>query len=145
MENPPHLGFSVRYRLGEYLAFVTEHSFATEEALRKTRGATRVLAYLFQRVVTTLAYVYKMYRVGRCDFVITPAGVSRRTKRGTSSVQWSSVRAVHTYSPGYLVELQQGAVPIPFRVLDAGQQALFCRLVPESFGLHGRVDEARGS
>ncbi|HEY4530522.1 MAG TPA: YcxB family protein [Luteimonas sp.] len=121
------LEFSVRYRLGEYLAFVTEHGFATEAALRETRGATRMLAQAFQRAVASLAYTYKMSRVGRCHFVVTASGLSRRTRLGTSSIEWSSVRAVHTYTRGYLVELQQGAVPIPFRVLDARQRALFLR------------------
>lgn len=130
MDSSPQVKFSVRYRMGEYLTFVTEHSFATEEALRDTRGAKRLLAHVFQRTVAGVAFVYKVGRLGRCDFVITPAGLSRRTKLGTSSVEWSSVRAVHTYTPGYLVELEQGAVPIPFRVLSGKQRDLFCTFVP---------------
>ncbi|HIY71465.1 MAG TPA: YcxB family protein [Candidatus Luteimonas excrementigallinarum] len=126
MDSPSEIRFSVRYRLGEYLVFVTEHSFETEEALSATRGATRLLAQLFQRTVASVAFLHKMSRLGECDFVITAAGLSRRTKLGTSSVPWSSVKAVHTCTPGYLVELQQGAVPIPFRVLDQQQRELFC-------------------
>ena len=135
MDSSSRVEFSVRYRLGEYLTFVTEHSFATEEALRDTQGARRLLAHLLQRAVATLAFFYKMGRVGRCDFVITSTGLSRRTKLGTSSVEWSSVKAVHTYTPGYLVELQQGAVPIPFRVLGREQRDLICTFVSQGLAL----------
>lgn len=126
MDSSSEIRFSVRYRLGEYLAFVTEHSFQTEEALRETRGAKRLVARLFLQAVASVGFLYKIARLGRCDFVITAAGLSRRTKLGTSSVPWSSVRAVHICTPGYLVELREGAVPIPFRVLGQQQRELFC-------------------
>lgn len=125
MGRSPQVKFSVHYRLWEYLTFVTEHSFETDEALRDTRGIKRLLAELLQRFLASLAFFYKTGRLGQCDFVISSAGLSRQTKIGMSSIPWSSVRAVHTYSPGYLVELDQGAVPIPFRVLSEQQRALF--------------------
>lgn len=124
--NPsPRVEFHVRYRLGEYLHFVTEHAFDADETLRTLGGARRHLARLMLLSVATIGFMYKTLRLGRCHFSIDAAGLSRRTRRGAGSVAWSEVKAVHTYSQGFLIELGHGAVPIPFRVLSTGQQARF--------------------
>lgn len=120
--------FSVTYRLREYLDFVTEHSFDTEEALRSTRGLKRHLIKMAQRAIATIGFFYKMSRVGPCHFVIDVAGLNRRSKNGEGSVPWSRVKAVHTYTRGFLVELESGAMPIPFRVLSDQQRESFCAL-----------------
>jgi len=122
MSLPIQVEFSVSYRLREYLAFVTEHSFETEDALRSARGVKRRLIKLAQMAIATVGFFYKMSRVGRCDFVIDSDGVRRRSKNGSGSVPWSKVKAIHTYSPGYLIELEHGAMPIPFRVLNLPQR-----------------------
>jgi hypothetical protein len=126
MNASSQIEFSVHYRLGEYLEFVTEHSFDTEEALRNTRGLKRRLIQIAQRAIATIGFFYKMSRVGRCDFIVDSSGVTRHSKNGAGSVPWPKVKAVHIYSPGYLIELQSGAMPIPFRVLDLDQRELFC-------------------
>ncbi len=123
MDHSPHVEFSVRYRLGEYLKFVTEHAFDVQDDLRALRGARRNLARIVLQVVAALGFVYKSFRIGRCDFSIDACGVSRRTRRGPGSVPWSRVKAVHSYSIGFLIELENGAMPIPFRVLSAEQRS----------------------
>lgn len=128
MKSPSQIEFSVNYRLREYLSYVTEHSFDTEEALRNTRGFKRRLIKLVQMAIATLFFFYKVSRVGQCNFVIDSDGVRRRSKSGAGSVPWSRVKTIHTYSPGYLVELEQGAMPIPFRVLNIRQRELLCTL-----------------
>ncbi|MGY0653101.1 YcxB family protein [Luteimonas sp. A537] len=125
MDTLSRIEFSVRYRLGEYLHFVTEHAFDTDDALRTLSGVRRHLARITLQCVATIGFVYKSSRVGRCDFTIDATGVSRRTKGGPGSVGWSRVKAVHTYSRGFLIELESGAMPIPFRVLSPEQQAQF--------------------
>ena len=132
MDFPLQIEFSVSYRLREYLRFVTEHSFDTEEELRNTHGVKRKLLELVQMAIATVGFFYKMSRVGRCHFVIDSDGVSRRSKRGSGSVPWSRVKAIHTYSPGYLMELEHGAMPIPFRVLSARQREVLRTLAGDS-------------
>jgi hypothetical protein len=131
MHSSSRIEFSVRYRLREYLQFVTEHAFDTQDALRTLDGARRHLARIALQSVATLGFVYKSSRVGRCDFAIDAAGVSRRTKSGLGSVPWSRVKAVHIYSLGFLVELESGAMPIPFRVLSPEQHSQFCLLAAD--------------
>lgn len=128
MNEPTQFEFSVRYRLGEYLRFVMEHAFATEEELYRLTGAKRHAVRACMKALCTVAFVYKSARVGRCRFRIGPAGIHRRSKGGDGTLAWESVKAIHRYSPGYLVEMQHGALPIPLRVLSSDQVRAFHRL-----------------
>jgi len=123
MEAAPPITFSVRYRLVEYLRFVTAHAFDTDASLCDLRGARRIAAHLTLLLAGTAGFVWKTARVGRCDFVLDSKGVSRRTQRGSGFVPWSRVKAIHAYAPGLLVELGEGAVPLPFRALTEKQRA----------------------
>jgi len=123
MDATPPIRFSVRYRLLEYLRFVTAHAFDTDASLCDLRGARRFAAYLTLLLVGTAGFAWKTARVGRCDFVLDVECVSRRTRRGAGAVPWSRVKAIHAYSPGFLIELEEGAVPLPYRVLTATQRA----------------------
>lgn len=128
MDAAPPIRFSVRYRLVEYLRFVTAHAFDTDASLRDLRRARRVAACLTLLLVGTAGFAWKTARIGRCDFVLDGEGVSRRTRRGSGSVPWSRVKAVHAYPPGFLVELEEGALPLPFRVLTEMQRAEILRV-----------------
>ncbi|KGO98677.1 hypothetical protein [Novilysobacter defluvii] len=123
MEAARPISFSVRYRLFEYLRFVTAHAFHTDASLRDLRGARRIAAHLTLLLVGTVGFAWKTARVGRCDFVLDVQGVRRRTRRGSGSVSWSGVKAIHAYAPGLLVELGEGALPLPLRVLTDAQRA----------------------
>lgn len=128
MDTASKIEFSVRYRLREYLKFVTEHAFDTDDSLRGLRGVRRHAARALLLTVAFFGFFYKVSRVGRCDFKIDGEGVIRKTKIGPGSVPWSRVKSVHTYSPGFLVELEKGAMPLPFRVLSPEQQQKFLLL-----------------
>ena len=128
MDNAAPITFSVRYRLGEYLRFVTEHGFGTDATLRELRGVRRLLARLLLRTVGTVGFAWKASRVGRCRFELDAEGIRRHTRRGPGSVPWSRVKALHTCTPGFLVELEEGALPLPFRVLGTGQRDGILRL-----------------
>lgn len=121
----PPLAFEVAYRLREYLAFVGDHAVDTDDFVRR---APRWKIRLFRVAlagIASVAFVVKTRRLGACRFEIDAGGLRRTTRRGASDVPWERVKAVHVYRPGYLVELQHGAVPIPFRVLDPSQRAAF--------------------
>ena len=128
MDTVVPITFSVRYRLGEYLRFVTEHGFDSEASLRELRGIRRLLAHLLLRTAGTVGFAWKASRVGRCRFELDADGLPRHTRRGPGSVPWSRVKALHTYTLGFLVELEEGALPLPFRVLGAGQRDGILRL-----------------
>jgi len=128
MDTVVPITFSVRYRLGEYLRFVTEHGFDSEASLRELRGIRRLLAHLLLRTAGTVGFAWKASRVGRCRFELDADGIHRHTRRGPGSVPWSRVKALHTYTLGFLVELEEGALPLPFRVLGAGQRDGILRL-----------------
>jgi len=67
-------------------------------------------------------FLLKQRRMPRSEFVIDGAGIERTTKQGTLRRGWDEVTAVRRYSRGYLLMLRRGAIPIPFRCLDGGQQ-----------------------
>jgi hypothetical protein len=56
-----------------------------------------------------------------CDFTIDRTAIARRSKAGECRRGWDEVKGVRSYSRGYLVLFERGAVPIPFRCLDGVQ------------------------
>lgn len=134
MEELPQLTFSVRYRLSEYLSFASEHAFATEQALRNLTGIKRCLARASLKSIATPMFLYKSVRVEQCHFKIDPVSISRRSNGGDGIIAWSKVKAVYTYTPGYLIETQSGAMPVPFRVLSTEQLNSFRLLAGELIG-----------
>lgn len=140
VEDPRSLAFPVRYRLGEYLSFSYEHAFATQRELRELTGVRRRLAQAFLKCVAAVLFLYKSARVGQCHFRIDVESIRRRSRGGEGAVAWSQVKAVHMYSRGYLIELQRGAMPVPFRVLSAGQHEMFRSLAGERMGEMSRAD-----
>jgi len=67
-------------------------------------------------------FLFKQHRMPRSEFMIDGAGIERTTKQGTLRRRWDEVTSVRRYSRGYLLMLRRGAIPIPFRCLDGGQQ-----------------------
>ncbi|WP_440224348.1 YcxB family protein [Dokdonella sp. MW10] len=119
MTDPHAVAFTVRYRLREYLAFVVEHAFDVDPELRAAGRWKRVQARVLMVVVATFAFAIKSLRLGRCTFVIDARGLTRGSRLGTASVPWARVKALHAYRPGFLLELAEGAVPLPYRAFDA--------------------------
>lgn len=119
------LRVGVRYRLGEYVAFAVAHTLDTDAFVRAAPVWKQRMFAMLLALVACITFVAKSLRIGRCDFVIDDHGIERRSRRGNSGVPWSRVQAVHVYPRGYLVELESGAVPLPFRVLRAGERQRF--------------------
>lgn len=74
-------------------------------------------------VLATPIFLLKKRRMPVCDFTIDRAAIARSSKAGEFRRGWHEVRSVRSYSRGYLVLFERGAVPIPFRCLDRGQLA----------------------
>jgi len=47
----------------------------------------------------------------------------RTTGSGVTLIDWADVMAIRLYRKGFMMVLQRGTLPIPFRCLDKGQIA----------------------
>jgi len=70
-------------------------------------------------------YFYKTRKVGTCTFTVGEDGLERKSRLGTLSVDWKDVRCVYKLRRAYLVALEKGATPIPYRVLSGEQRNEF--------------------
>lgn len=122
------LRFHVNYRLGEYLSIVSSHVIA-ELARRKAEQGKKVslLDVIVLRSCLLIfippIFLFKVLKVGACDFQFDDTGIVRRSKGGELFVPWSELVAIHTYPAGYLFAQSDGAMPVPLRVLNQEQHA----------------------
>jgi hypothetical protein len=119
--------FEVAYRFPEYRRYVLAHA----AGIRGTQG---LLWRTLLSIMAAVAFIGKTRTVGKCAFTIDETGVRRRSKDGEMLVPWKNVTNVYRYEPGYLIEKGKGAMPIPYRCLDAAQretlEALFAAHLP---------------
>lgn len=122
------LNFHVKYRLGEYRSLVTSHVIADFTRLKAGQGKQvkrldlfllRAMLYLF----TPPIFLFKVLKVGSCDFKFDDAGIVRSTKLGELVVPWADIVQIHEYPAGYLFAKANGAMPVPLRVLTDAQLA----------------------
>lgn len=116
------LHFSVRYRLGEYARFMWQHG---RFLIRRRRVGFPLGWYLL--VKSTALAVLNFVLLGRSrrtyQFDIDEHGIVRNTGTGVTLIDWADVLTVRDYSPGLMLVLKHGTLPIPFRCLDSGQLA----------------------
>lgn len=123
------LRFRVSYQLGEYLRIVTAHVLA-ELARRKIEQGKKIsrLDVVILRTCLLLfvppIFLFKVLKVGTCDFHFDDTGIVRRSNGGELVVPWAEIVAIHTYPAGYLFAQIDGAMPVPFRVLSDEQHVL---------------------
>lgn len=72
-------------------------------------------------LLATPLFLLKKRRMPLCEFTIDRVAVARSSKAGEYRRGWDEVKGVRSYSRGYLVLFERGAVPIPFRCLDGVQ------------------------
>ncbi|WP_070246641.1 YcxB family protein [Duganella phyllosphaerae] len=85
---------------------------------RRDAWTLRCCVYLFAPPI----FLFKVLRVGACDFRIDSAGIVRSAKSGVVTVPWSDLVAIHEYPAGYLFAKKTGAMPVPYRVLTDVQR-----------------------
>ena len=76
-------------------------------------------------VAGSAAYFYKVSKVGVCNFQIHSGGVDRTSKGGILKTPWSDITQVSVLSGSYLVQKASGAMPIPFRCMNASEREEF--------------------
>lgn len=119
-QDGPALHFSVRYALPEYLSFMWQHG----HYLIHRRRIGRIAGWCMLAASTSVAALHFVMQ-GRSqriyEFSIDGHGIMRSSPTGVSLIAWREVRAIRSYSRGYMVLLRQGSLPIPFRCLPPGQ------------------------
>jgi hypothetical protein len=110
------LRFSVRYDFAEYRSFLLDHMRATEGRLPSYPVRVFLLSY------AAMVFAVKRWRMPLCEFRIDQAGIRRSSAAGELDIGWSGVTAIRRYSRGYLVELGQGAIALPYRSLAPSQR-----------------------
>ena len=70
-------------------------------------------------------FAFKKIVVGTCSFTIDEEGISRKSKTGKKVIPWTSVLEVHELTEAYLIELKEGALPLPFRCFNSRDIELF--------------------
>lgn len=96
-----------------------------KDASRLQRLTTRLLVAVVGRVM----FAIKSRRVGSCQFTVDHNGIHRHSRQGETLVPWSKVTALHAYEAGYILEIGQGGMPVPFRVLSPGQKEQLSSMV----------------
>ncbi len=113
------LHFFVRYSLGEYVSFMWQHG-----GFLIRRRRVRWPASLFLRLRSTLSAGLNFVLLGRgrrtYEFTIDQHGIVR-TSGGVTLIEWEDVSAVRTYSRGFMMVLNRGTLPIPYRCLSQQQ------------------------
>ena len=111
------ISFTVRYGLAEYMSVVTD--------IAGTRGVRSRLGRALLWLVAPPIFLYKKSKVGDCRFTLTSEQLERKSKDGRKTVPWADVLRIHRLSRGYLVELAEGAMPLPYRCFGADQRSAF--------------------
>jgi hypothetical protein len=150
----PSLEIRVDYRLLEYLSIASNfaprsatHRAAMAKARSRSWAEALFSAKWFEHaaivVIGTPVHFYKRLTIGACVFRIDGERIERKSKAGCAVKPWSSVVHVHQQERAYLIELEQGAIPIPYRCLSPAQRIEFEALVPAGKLAAARVRRPR--
>ena len=114
--------FKVRYALPEYVSFMWQHG----AFLIRRRQVGAFTGSWLQIKSTALAALH-FVALGRArrvyEFTIDEHGIVRVCGTGVTLVRWDQVDSIRRYSCGYMMMLERGTLPIPFRCLDSAQRA----------------------
>ena len=125
---PDALEFKVQYALGEYIAFMWQHS---ARLIRRRRISGLPAWWMTFKSTWHAALNFIMLRRSRhvYEFTIDPHGIVRSNATGVTLVPWHDVSAIRRYARGYMMVLQRGTLPIPYRCLDETQRQTMDRFV----------------
>lgn len=114
---PLALHFLVRYTLREYIGFMWQHA---GWLIRRRRVGRFNGHYLRVKSTVTSALHFILLRRGSRTYEMTidDHGIVRVSDGGVTLVGWDDVRLVRRYRNGFLMVLQRGTLPIPYRCLS---------------------------
>lgn len=119
----------VSYGLCECMSFVRDFGAwhqATEGGKTELQSSTRSPLARFVHTATLYLiappiFVVKKHAVGNCEFSIDEHRIVRRSKSADVALLWRDVVRVHRLTRAYLVQKEQGALPLPYRAFTALQ------------------------
>jgi hypothetical protein len=119
---PFTLHFFVRYTLGEYTGFMWQHA---GWLIRRRRVGRVNGGYLRVKSTVTAALHFILLRRGSRTYEMTidDHGILRVSDSGVTLIGWDDVRLIRRYRNGFLMVLQRGTLPIPYRCLSAADIA----------------------
>ena len=80
-------------------------------------------------ILGSFIFIYKVTRVGTCNFEINKSGLLRKSKMGEKTISWENVVKIQLLTEAYLLELEKGAIPLPYRCFKKDERILFEELV----------------
>ncbi len=140
--NEPAITLRIVYQLREYLAILRDYLPGQMVSWEQARGKAadgrpswqvRAAVALLVPLVGPPVFWRKkrLMPVGR--FSIDAHGIERVAGGGRLAFAWDEVRAVHRLRDAYLVDKDNGGLPLPYRCFDAAQRAAFERLLLARF------------
>ncbi|MDG4554287.1 MAG: YcxB family protein [Candidatus Competibacter sp.] len=127
------IDLSVSYGLREYISFVRDFGVwhqATEGGKTDFVPSKRGVYARFVHTATVYLlappiFIMKKRAVGNCKFNINESRVLRQSRNGDIELHWTQVRRVHRLSQAYLIQEEQGAMPLPYRAFTPQQLQQF--------------------
>jgi hypothetical protein len=127
------IALSVSFGLREYISFVRDFGIwhqateggKTEFTLGKRGPYARFIHTAKVYLLAPPIFIAKKRAVGDCRFIIDEDCILRQSKSGDVALQWAQVQRVHRLTQAYLVQEEQGAMPIPYRVFTPEQLVQF--------------------
>jgi hypothetical protein len=114
------LSITVNYIWSEYLNVITE--FAPINSYKEKHGklpSSKIKISLWDTIVAhlfgSLIFAIKVRKVGLCTFKFSANGFERKSNVGEKFIAWDKVLHIHQLTDAYLMELEQGFIPLPFR------------------------------
>jgi hypothetical protein len=114
----PLPGIHVAYRLPEYSSTVLEYAPCAITGKKRGVSPNSVVAPTEQisrparvtiKAVSSIAFLYKVSRIGDCIFAFDIEGLSRQSKMGEFTIPWAKVERVFRLSQAYLFSMERGA------------------------------------
>jgi hypothetical protein len=123
---PCELHLQVRYKLSEYVSFMWQHGGFL---IRRRRIGWPASLYMRIRSTAAAALNFMLLGRGRRTYEITidEHGIVRTSDTGVTLIGWEDVSAIRSYTRGFMLVLQRGTLPIPFRCLNGtDMEAMRC-------------------
>lgn len=114
------LQFNVRYSLTEYISFMWQHGGYLIRR-RRVRGPAGLSLRLRSTASAALNFLLSGRGRRTYEFLIDSHGIVR-TSGGVTLIGWQDVVALRSYARGFMLVLERGTLPIPYRCLTTRQR-----------------------
>jgi len=128
------LSIKVNYIWSEYIKVLTD--FAPIISYKEKHGVlppSHVNISLWQRIGVysfgSIMFAIKVRKVGLCTFEFDDRGFERKSNVGTKFIAWDDVFHIHPLTNAYLMELEQGFIPLPYRCFNGTKNTEFKSII----------------